>query len=420
MRRLLLLFALAATLLVATTGVASAQPERRALVVQVTWDASANVPEAPADREVVDIALDVHANKAWYSAVSHGQFPGWRVTATGPFHITTPRFDDGPERCGKQFSLDIRNRVLAQLELDPELFDAIVVYFAEMPCSNGQFGWAGGSLVYLNGSSTQVAVLHELGHNLGLPHSIGLLCKNAQNVPVSLSSSCVQREAGDPYTVMGYGGGTLPFSASEQEALGWMTGRFHHVPFEDPAYLGASFTIRALDGDTSGLQALRIMEGDREFWVEYTVGRDQPPNATLRPGVVVRMKQPGLPRPALLDLTPGSPLEHFDARLPVGQQWVNPLGRLRITVESANTFGALVRIDTPDLHVPSVKGLTVNGARGVLTTAGFTVGTVSGTPDQNCNNLGRVVTQLPLAGQLRPAGTPVNLKIGQLPPTPCP
>jgi PASTA domain len=76
----------------------------------------------------------------------------------------------------------------------------------------------------------------------------------------------------------------------------------------------------------------------------------------------------------------------------------------------------------PGIAVPDVRGDTLAQAGHALAAAGLTVGQVSNVIDRTCNNIGTVISQNPAAGALVPAGTAVNLSIGQRPPPPfqCP
>src|SRR5262245_13190458 len=69
--------------------------------------------------------------------------------------------------------------------------------------------------------------------------------------------------------------------------------------------------------------------------------------------------------------------------------------------------------------VPDVRGDAVPQASAALTAAGFTRGAVSYVEDPTCNDLGKVVTQIPAPGVRAAAGTAVNLTVATKPSTPC-
>lgn len=70
--------------------------------------------------------------------------------------------------------------------------------------------------------------------------------------------------------------------------------------------------------------------------------------------------------------------------------------------------------------VPSLQSLTITQARSALQEAGLVLGMVRGVVDHTCNDIGRVVSQLPFANSQVPVGSAVNVSVGQPPPHPCP
>jgi alpha-tubulin suppressor-like RCC1 family protein len=62
--------------------------------------------------------------------------------------------------------------------------------------------------------------------------------------------------------------------------------------------------------------------------------------------------------------------------------------------------------------VPDLTGLTPDDAQTSLADVGLTLGTVGTTPTSNCDLLGEVVRQVPLAGKSEPPGTAVNIFTG--------
>lgn len=72
-------------------------------------------------------------------------------------------------------------------------------------------------------------------------------------------------------------------------------------------------------------------------------------------GVLVHAELPGHPRSGLVDMAPQT-TDFGDAKLPVGAPWVNPLGNMKLTVNSAGPGGATVTTAHKYPRVPSVTG----------------------------------------------------------------
>ena len=125
--------------------------------------------------------------------------------------------------------------------------------------------------------------------------------------------------------------------------------------------------------------------------------------------------------PFVLDMTPLD-LDHVDdIGLPVGQSWtdpdgLSPLGKFKITLNWADTHTASVTVQTmhgstdPAPVVPDVSGDTIPQATTEITAAGLVVGAISSTID--CEDIGRVVSQSPVAGVQLPLGGTVNVTKG--------
>jgi hypothetical protein len=381
--------------------------QRTALVVAVNWS------EAPVDKTMLDLLIELEKVNDWYGSVSHSQFVGWEADGAGPFTIEPPRM--GVD-C-TDFPHDLRDkadRAARAAGFEPSHYSAVVYYFSlvrQCPWS----GLADDRNVWLNGAGELFpTMVQELGHTLGLGHGLALRCLDDAGTRVALSGNCTTIPYGDPHNVMGYGTGS--FSAIQQYQLGWLTNQVLDVP---PG--GGTFWLDPLEY-AWGTHALRMVDGAATLWLEYRqpIGVDSslnPANA----GLFVRQQRPdqGL-KSFLLDMTPTSFGGYYDARLPVGVTWVNPLGTMKITVVWSGPAGAWVAIEPALPVVPDVRGVAVTTARQVLSAAGFGVGTQSSVTD--CNNIGLVVGQSPAPGTRAPLGTSVNLRMGArpAPPRSCP
>jgi hypothetical protein len=393
--------------------------ERHALVMVVGWNAGNGSPPAPVDRTVLETASMIGVtDKNWYTAVSHGQFPGWHARGMGPYTITAPRMDAGGV-CGAQFETDVTTsaeQAARAQGVDPAYYQAVVVYFSHVPqCP--WFGLADDRHVWINGAESlnlHVTVM-EMGHTLGLGHALALSCQDPAGHPVALSDRCDTVPYGDPLNASG--GGTGSFSAIQQYDLGWMSGRLREVPAA-----GGTFTLLPLEVNDLGVQALRLVDGSATLWIEYRqpLGVDDGLNQTFA-GVIVYRQLPGQGLTSyLLDMTPGPFYGFLDARMPVGVPWINPLGTMKITVVSAGPAGAQVVIESALPVVPNVRGATVTVATNTLVAAGFKRGTIHYFVDDDCVSIGRVDSQIPTAGTHAPTGTSVDLWAGTQPSHPCP
>jgi hypothetical protein len=111
-------------------------------------------------------------------------------------------------------------------------------------------GEANPTEVFLNGYLSMPLAAHELGHTLDLGHASRWACE---------SGPCRVDEYGNPFSVMGSGGGD--FNAYEKSSLEWLTGLVR--PEGDSTH-----EIGAIEGPTTLPQALVITTASSEFWLE--------------------------------------------------------------------------------------------------------------------------------------------------------
>jgi len=408
-------------------GTAAAAPSgpapRSVLIILVTWPGGGGTPAAGPDGVTpASAAGQIGAvDTQWYQSVSHGQFAGWTAAAIGPYSIATPGLDsDGS--CGNPFRAGIQgqgNQAAMAAGANPGDYDVVMYYFSWMPC--GWSGWTIGNAVWINGSMTTAVTAHELGHTLGLGHGDGQLCRDSAGQPTALSGSCQTIPYGDVYNAMGCCG-PGSFSVIQQADLGWLVGRQVDVPAS-----GGTFTVQPLETNSTGLQALRIVDGAETLWVEYRqpLGVDSWLSAASTNGVLVHRQLPDSgSAPAalgsyLLDMTPGSAGGFSDAALRPGTSWSNPLGNLTIAVTSANATGAQLTITSTLRPVPDVVGEDAADATTLLKGAGFAVKRQS-VVDATCNHIGEVISQTPAAGTLAGPGSVVTIRVGVRPGKPCP
>ncbi len=400
-------------------GPASAVPSgtalRHLLVLPVNWAAGNGSPAAPQTRTANEIFALVDHNRAYYTEVSYGQFPGWHVTGLGGpegLTISPPRMDAG-NVCGSLFETDVKNGADAIAQnsgLVLSQFDAVLYYFSAVPqCPWG--GLSSGHSVWLNNAS-EMGVFHELGHTLALSHGQALACWDEAGHAVALSGNCEVISQGDPHNIMGSGIGGL--SAIMRFDVGWMNGRI-----VDVSQAGGSFTLEPLEVSTPGAQALRVTDGSTTLWLEYRqpIGLDGQWGSDWDFGILVYEQIPNVGLGSfLMDMTPTSSNGFRDAAMLAGTSWVDPLGMLRITVNSTSATAASVTIAPNLAVVPDIVGLNRVSAAGALSAAGLMLGYERDRVITDCSDgVGQVLSQTPAAGSLALIGTAVNFTFGVKP-----
>lgn len=122
-------------------------------------------------------------------------------------------------------------------------------------------GWANLSVTWIYARDcTSGEIIHELGHNLGLPHSRSYSCTDQP-----IGTTCTTYEYGDRYSIMG-SGYINHNSAPHKEALGW----FEPSNLLDVTASG-TYVLEPYETIGSGLKALKIHRGtgDQFVYVEY-------------------------------------------------------------------------------------------------------------------------------------------------------
>lgn len=411
---------------------------RSSLVIAVAFKGGYSTPASFPDQTEAAVGAQItDVLNPWFVDVSRGRFIGYSRGSTHQYVQVQPQ----AELCSGPWLNEVTNLANAaerKMGTDPDNYDAVVYYFKKLP-NFPACNWAGrsdfpenGNRVLLNGDMSLRNLAHEFGHHLGLGHAGSQSCTDNSGIAVPLfsplESYCQQNDYNNVYSAMG-GHDPSPirsYTSSQLATLGWNPGAVTSISAGAPAV--TKVISRLEDHVAGGTEALALFDGsfsDPPIWVEYRM----PIHGLDNTGVLVvgagerSLASPPVPRPApyVLDMTPLD-LDHVeDVGLPVGQSWtdpdgLSPLGKFKITLNSADTHTASVTVQTvpsstdPAPVVPDVIGDTIPAATSEIAAAGLVTGTIHSTID--CEDINRVVAQSPVAGVHLPLGGTVDITKG--------
>ena len=308
---------------------AAAPASTRTLAIRVYWGTHppANPTAALTKQRLID------DSRAWFREVSHG-----RYAVSG---VVTPWLRIPPPADCFQSAFTIADQALAAAQRAGYALSQFGRYIFYEPCSAGGilgYGMIPGTHVWLFGNMAAGTVMHEQGHNLGLPHASSRICTSRPWGAVTWSSNCVINEYGDDIDAMG---NRQPghYNAYYKSQLGWL-------PRSTTVTSSRTVTLAPYETNGRGVKAIQLRAGASTYWLEYRTrtGADRGMAAGTA-GVQIRYRAAD-GRTHLLDAAPGSTTswEDFaDAHLPAGSSWTTP-ERVRITVTRQTASAATVAI----------------------------------------------------------------------------
>lgn len=342
---------------------------RRMAVVLLNFTNDGSQPWTPADARAL-VFTGPRSGNAYLQEVSSA-----RVSLTGiqradgdVFGWFTVPYDnadcdafDGTELRYRRWALAAQAAVAAQ-GVDLSAYDHVMFAWprTESCLWNGR-GQLGGSQTYINGRLIPHVISHELGHNLGAHHARSLTCRDADGrQPASYGQGCIVDEYGDPFDVMGY-----RYFVLQNDVV--TTRHFHAIhkleldllpePNQSTVTSGVHVLAPSAPELPSGTQAIRIpheldasgvvttyqhLEFRQPFGTLFDTFAPTDPVAN---GVTVRLGSGALGHYTyLVDATPETPGNFFDAPIPVGRTLVDPNTGTTIRPLSVTSAGAMVEI----------------------------------------------------------------------------
>lgn len=217
---------------------------------------------------------------------------------------------------------------ISGLNLDD--YDIVGVHFGsigiESSGGTNYVGLAGGSRMWIQGTSSSNVFIHEFGHNYGIGHASFWATTDGSVVGTGASD-----EYGDDFDIMGDGPNSAHFHMQAKQHLDWLepaqwtdvtgagSGTFRVYRFDDPATNGVS----------RGLRITKAASPMEYYWLGYR--RNLSDNQWLQAGAYLLWQRPSSDRCWLLDTTPGSANGRDDGMILPGKTYSDTGAGVHIT-----------------------------------------------------------------------------------------
>ncbi len=227
-------------------------------------------------------------------------------------------------------------------------YNHIVYAFPSAPCPFSGIAELPGSRMWLNGVVRADLISHELGHNLGLFHANGFICKDARGFKTSVSDTCTSQEYSDSFDTMGEGGDD-DFNGHYKNRLGWLASTNVQT-----VTTSGDYTIGSLESSGSEVKVLRVpryvaYSGQLYLQLEYRQRNGE--------GVLVRQVSDDAfnPHSNLIDTTDETVFyQPFkDAPLAIGRTLTDTTNKVTITPISSTPTSVKVRVTMEAAAAPT-------------------------------------------------------------------
>jgi len=256
-----------------------------------------------------------------------------------------------------------------------------VYAFPNNACTWWGLGTVGGnpSKAWINGSFQLRVVGHEMGHGLGLYHSHSMSCDLA---------TCTTSEYGNNWDIMGATSGH--FNAFQKERLGWLD--YGSSPPIVTAQGSGDYWLDPYETLGAGSKALAVLKSTdatgKRTWYYLENRQKLGFDGSLAAGVVVTTGAESSANSSyLFDLAPTT--STFDALLDVGQSYYDGAAGVTLATLSADSSGALVRVDFGPLAcIPGAPTVALAPSGTVWVSPGSTVSytvTVTNADNSGCS-----------------------------------